>query len=108
MDAGNWVTIIVALIGLIGTIVTVALGNKKSEEKNAERQAASDRARDEKSKEQTDLIIYRIGELEKKQEKYNHLQERVAEREVHDAKYDERIAEMYDDVKQIKKKMFKE
>ena len=93
MNAGNWVTIIVALIGLAGTIITVVWGNKK----NAER-----------SKEQTEVTLYRIGELEKKQEKYNCLQERVANREIHDAKYDERIQEMRDDIKQIKKKIFKE
>lgn len=66
MDAGNWATIIVALIGLVGTIITVVWGNKK----NAER-----------SKEQTDITLYRIGELEKKQDKYNHLQERTWEDE---------------------------
>lgn len=93
MSAGNWVTITVALIGLVGTIITVVWGNKK----NAER-----------SKEQTEVTLYRIGELEKKQEKYNCLQERVANREMHDAKYDERIQEMRDDIKQIKKKIFKE
>ena len=93
MNAGNWATIIVALIGLAGTIITVIWGNKK----NAER-----------SKEQTEVTLYRIGELEKKQEKYNRLQERVANREMHDAKYDERIQEMRDDIKQIKKKIFKE
>lgn len=93
MNAGNWATIIVALIGLVGTIITVVWGNKK----NAER-----------SKEQTEVTLYRIGQLEKKQEKYNCLQERVANREMHDAKYDERIQEMRDDIKQIKKKIFKE
>ena len=104
MSAGNWVTIIVSLIGLIGTIITVVYGNKKNDERSTERQTESDK----KSKEQTDLIVYRIGELEKKQEKYNHLQERVANREMHDAKYDERMQEMRDDIKQIKKKIFKE
>lgn len=94
MDAGNWVTIIVALIGLIGTIVTVALGNKKSEE----RQAASDKTRDKQTKEQTDLIIYRIGELEKKQDKYNHLQERTF-------KDEQDIAVIKMDIKAIKEKM---
>ena len=29
MNAGNWVTIAVALIGLAGTIITVVWGNKK-------------------------------------------------------------------------------
>lgn len=86
MSAGNWVTIAVALIGLLGTIITVYVGNKK----------------------QTEILVFRIGELEKKQEKYNHLQERVAGRELHDAKYDERMQEMSNDIKMIKKKIFKE
>lgn len=98
MDAGNWVTIIVALIGLIGTIVTVALGNKKNEEKSAERQAASDKKRDEQTQEQTNLILYRIGELEKKQDKYNHLQERTF-------KDEQDIAVMKMDIKSIKEKI---
>lgn len=79
MTAGNWVTIIVALIGLLGTIITVMVGNKKS-------------------KEQTDLILYRIGELEKKQDKYNHLQERTF-------KDEQDIAVMKTDIKAIKEKI---
>lgn len=86
MSAGNWVTIAVALIGLLGTIITVYVGNKK----------------------QTEILVFRIGELEKKQEKYNHLQDRVAGRELHDARYDERMQEMSNDIKMIKKKIFKE
>ena len=59
MADSNWVTIIVALIGLIGTIVTVAYGNKKNEERNAERQEAYKK----NTEEQTALILYRIKEL---------------------------------------------
>lgn len=72
----------VAVIGLIGVIITVIATNK--------------------------VTLYRIGELEKKQEKYNHLQERVANRELHDATYDERMNEISSDIKQIKEKLFKE
>lgn len=93
MSAEIWVAIIAGVFSFAGTVITVVWGNKK----NAER-----------SKAQTEVTLYRIGELEKKQEKYNHLQERVADREMHDATYDERIQEMRDDIKQIKKKMFKE
>lgn len=93
MSGENWAIIIVGGLELIGVIITVIWGNKK----NAKR-----------SKEQTEVTLYRIGELEKKQEKYNCLQERVLERELHDAKYDERIEEMRGDIKQIKKKIFKE
>ena len=93
MSGEIWVAIIAAAGSLAGVIVTVVWGNKK----NAQR-----------SEEQTQVTLYRIGELEKKQEKYNCLQERVAKREIHDAKYDERMQEMRDDIKQIKEKIFNE
>lgn len=62
MSGEIWVAIITAVGALIGTIVTVVWGNKK----NAER-----------SKEQTDVTIYRICELEKKVNKHNNLIERM-------------------------------
>lgn len=84
--------IIIALIGsglsLVGVIITVVVGNQK----NAKR-----------SQEQTDLTVYRIRELEKKQDKYNHLQERVAKMERHDAAVDAKINDMRDDIKDIKR-----
>ncbi len=58
--------IAVALIGgslsLIGVIITVIMGNKKTEKS---------------VKEQTNLTIYRIDQLEKKVEKHNGVIERV-------------------------------
>ena len=94
MSAGNWVTIIVAVIGLIGTIVTVVWGNKKNDERSNERQVESDK----RSKEQTDLILYRIKQLEKKQDKYNHLQERTF-------KDEQDIAVMKEDIKAIRERI---
>lgn len=82
MSAEIWTAIIAGFASVVGIIITVIATNK--------------------------VTLYRIGELEKKQEKYNHLQERVANREMHDVKYDERMEEMRDDIKQIKKKIFKE
>lgn len=82
MSAEILTAIIAGLASVVGIIITVIATNK--------------------------VTLYRIGELEKKQEKYNHLQERVANREMHDVKYDERMEEMRDDIKQIKKKIFKE
>lgn len=82
MSAEVWAAIIAGVASVVGIIITVIATNK--------------------------VTLYRIGELEKKQEKYNHLQERVLNREMHDIKYDERIQEMRDDIKQIKRKMFKE
>ena len=94
MTAGNWVTIIVALIGLVGTLITVAFGNKKNEERSAKRQEAYRK----NAEEQTALILYRIGELEKKQDKYNHLQERTF-------KDEQEIAVIKSDIKSLKEKM---
>lgn len=94
MSAENWATIIVALIGLVGTIVTVIVGNKKNDERSEKRQKEAD----ERSHEQTELILYRIGVLEKKQDKYNHLQERTYRDE-------QDIAVMKADIKSIKEKM---
>lgn len=54
--------IIISLIGLIGTIVTVWCGNKKTEKS---------------VKQSTDLTLYRIDQLEKKQDKHNTLIERM-------------------------------
>ena len=58
--------IIVALITsaftLIGVVVTVVAGNKKNREQ---------------IKEQTNLTLYRIEQLEKKQDKHNSLIERM-------------------------------
>ena len=94
MSAGNWVTIIVALIGLAGTIITVVWGNKKNEDRSKKQQEASDA----RSKEQTDLIVYRIKQLEKKQDKYNHLQERTF-------KDEQDIAVMKEDIKAIRERI---
>lgn len=62
MSAEIIVAIVSGCFTFLGVVVTVIVGNKKSTEK---------------VKEQTDLTLYRIGELEKKQDKYNHLQERI-------------------------------
>lgn len=51
MSAENWVTIIVAFFGLVGTIASVIYGNK--------------------------LTAYRIEQLEKKVNKHNNLIERT-------------------------------
>lgn len=94
MGAENWATIIVALIGLVGTIITVVVGNKKSEERSEKRQKEADK----RSNEQTELILYRIGALEKKQDKYNHLQERTYRDE-------QDIAVMKADIESIKEEV---
>ena len=68
MSAEIWV----AVIGLIGVIITVIATNK--------------------------VTLYRIGELEKKQDKYNHLQERTFK--------DERdIAVIKEDIRSIRERI---
>ena len=56
------VEIAVALISLLGVIITVIYGNKKTTKS---------------IKEQTNLTLYRIEQLEKKQDKHNTLIERM-------------------------------
>ena len=90
---GFWTAVVTSVFTFAGVLVTVIWGNKK----NAQR-----------TKEQTDLTLYRIGELEKKQDKYNHLQERVAKMELHDAGIDVKLQDMSTDVKEIKRRLFNE
>lgn len=83
MNSAIWVQIISSAAMLIATIITVMWGNKK----NAER-----------SKEQTELTLYRIGELEKKQDKYNHIQERTT-------KLEKDVAVIKEDIKAVNERM---
>lgn len=62
MSAEIWVAIITSGLSFLGVIVTVIWGNKKNE-KN--------------SKQQTELTLYRIDELEKKVNQHNNLIERT-------------------------------
>lgn len=62
MSGEIWVAIITSVFSFAGTVLAVVLGDKK----NAKR-----------SKEQADLTLYRLEELEKKQDKHNSLIERM-------------------------------
>lgn len=66
MDSGAIVAIITGAFTLIGVIVTVIASNKNTIET---------------MKEQTKLTLYRIEQLEKKQDKHNTLIERMYEAE---------------------------
>lgn len=90
MTEEMWVAIITGGLALAGTVITVVWGNKKSEK----RQKESDAER----KEQNDLVLYRIDELEKKQDKYNHLQERTY-------KDEQDIAVIKKDIRSIRERM---
>lgn len=62
MSAEIWVAIIAAVGSIVGVIITVAYGNKKNAKNN-----------EETSK----VTLYRLGELESKVDKHNHLVERM-------------------------------
>lgn len=66
MSGEIWVAIIAAVGSWVGIIITVAFGNKKNAQEFAR-----------VSKEQTDLTIYRIDQLEKRVNKHNNLIERT-------------------------------
>lgn len=83
MDTAIVVAIITGLFTLVGTMATVHAGNKKQAKQ---------------LKEQSDLTIYRIKELEKKQDKYNHLQERTMNNE-------QKIAVVAEDVRAIRERI---
>lgn len=70
------VAIITGVFTLVGVIVTVAYGNKQTSKKI---QASSD------------LTLYRLEQVEKKQDKHNNLIERVFKIEQHNAVVDEEI-----------------
>lgn len=62
MNAEIWVAIITSGLSLVGVLATVIWGNKKNEQN---------------VKEQTDLTLYRISQLEQKVNKHNNLIERM-------------------------------
>ena len=62
MSAEIWVAIITEVATLLGVVITVIYGNKSHAKK---------------SKEQTDVTIYRIDQLEKKVELHNNAVERL-------------------------------
>ena len=80
MSEALLIATIPSVFTLIGVIVTVVYGNKKTE-KQVKAQMQT----------QTDLTIYRIDQLEKKVEKHNSVIERVYKLEKHEAVVDEEI-----------------
>ena len=76
MTEGIIIAMITAGLSLVGVIITVIYGNKKTAHT---------------VKAQTDLTIYRIEELEKKQDKHNTLIERMFIVEGKIDKLDEKI-----------------
>lgn len=80
MSAEIIVAIVSGCFTFLGVVVTVIVGNKKSTEK---------------VKEQTDLTLYRIKELEKKQSQHNSLIERTF-------KLEGAVAELQHEVKDLK------
>lgn len=70
------ISLITGILSLVGVVVTVHSGNKKTEAQ---------------MKEQTDLTLYRIDQLEKKVEKHNNVIERVYALEKNEAVIEEEI-----------------
>lgn len=70
------VAIITGIFTLVGVVITVLYGQKQTEKKI---QASSD------------LTLYRLEQVEKKQDKHNNLIERVFKIEQHNAVVDEEI-----------------
>lgn len=62
MGAEIWVAIITGAASVAGVVITVIYGNKQHEKK---------------SKEQTEVTLYRIGQLERKVELHNNAVERL-------------------------------
>ena len=62
MSGEIWVAIITGLASVVGVVITVIYGNKKYEQK---------------AKEQTEVTLYRIDQLEKKVELHNNAVERL-------------------------------
>lgn len=80
MNTDIIVALITSVLTFAGVIVTVVAGNK--------RQSAQIKAQ---LKESNDLTLYRIAELEKKQDKHNSLIERMVRAEDDIVRLDERI-----------------
>ena len=76
MNASIIVALVTGAFTLTGVIITVVAGNRSTAQQ---------------MKEQTDLTLYRIEELEKKQEKHNSLIERMYEAEDNIKLLDERV-----------------
>ena len=76
MTAEIWIAIISGVFSFAGVVITVLWGNKKTQKQN---------------KENSDLIIYRVEQLEKKQDKHNSIMERVFMLEKVEAVHDEEI-----------------
>lgn len=79
-----------SLLSLIGVIVTAVLSNKKQDKHQKNYETKVD--------EYKDLTNFKLDQLEKKQDKYNNLQERTLRNECH-------IEEIQHDIKYLKKKV---
>ena len=76
MTEGIIVSLITGILSILGVIITVAFGHKKTSAQ---------------LKEQTNVTIYRIDQLEKKVEKHNNVIERVYNLEKNEAVIEEEI-----------------
>ena len=98
MTEGIWISLIGSVCTLIGVIVSSYYGNKKQSKERANYQKENNRKIDDYK----DVTLYRIKQLELKQEKYNNLQERIAKDEKITAKLDGAVDEIKCELKTIR------
>ena len=98
MTEAIWISLIGSLCTLIGVIVTAHYGNKKQSKERADSQAEYNKKIDDYK----DVTLYRLKQLELKQEKYNNLQERIAKDEKITAKLDGAVDEIKNELKTIR------
>lgn len=99
MSAENWVTLFLGILTFLGTVFTVIWGNKKNESRTIEQKQFM--------KDQTDLTLYRINQLEEKQNKHNNLIERVFKLEGDDSQHTKDIKEIKHGIEQINERIDK-
>lgn len=97
MNAENWITLTGVVLTFLGTVIAVVWGNKRNESRTVEQKQFM--------KEQTDLTLYRIKQLEEKQNKYNNLIERVFKVESEERQDKKDIEEIKQGIQQINERI---
>lgn len=92
MSAENWITLAGVVLTFLGTVIAVVWGNKKNESQ---------------MKANTELTLYRIDQLEEKQNKHNNLIERVFLLEGDDRQHAQDIKEIKHGIEQINERIDK-
>lgn len=99
MSAENWITLVGVILTFLGTVIAVVWGNKKNESRTVEQKKFME--------DQTNLTLYRINQLEEKQNKHNNLIERVFKLEGDDSQHTKDIKEIKHGIEQINERIDK-